>query len=79
MGHHGSNTSSKKTFLNAVHPTLALITCDKTEKAGEPNAKVVARLEELGIPYLRTDLCGVISVYTDGEDIAVTTEREDAA
>lgn len=79
MGHHGSNTSSKKTFLNAVHPTLALITCDKTEKAGEPNAKVVARLEELGVPYLRTDLCGVISVYTDGEDIAVTTEREDAA
>ena len=78
-GHHGSNTSSKKTFLNAVHPTLALITCDQTEKAGEPNAKVVARLEELGIPYLRTDLCGVISVYTDGEDIAVTTEREDAA
>ena len=32
MGHHGSNTSSKKTFLNAVHPTLALITCDQTRK-----------------------------------------------
>ncbi len=78
LGHHGSNTSSKKAFLSAVSPTWAIITCDRTEKAGEPNAKVASRLEDLAIPSLRTDLCGVITVYTDGTDIAISTERDAA-
>ena len=76
IGHHGSSTSSRKSFLTAVSPTWALITCDETEEAGEPHEKVVRYLNELSIPYLRTDQCGVITVYTDGEDIAITTQRE---
>lgn len=78
IGHHGSSTSSRKSFLSAVSPTWALITCDETEKAGEPHEKVVRYLEELNIPFLRTDRCGVITVYTDGQDIAIATERDAA-
>lgn len=76
VGHHGSSTSSRKSFLAAVSPEYALITCDGTEEAGEPHEKVVRYLEEYGIPYLRTDENGVISVYTDGSSLALTTERE---
>ena len=76
IGHHGSSTSSRKNFLAAVSPAYALITCDRTEEAGAPHEKVVRYLEEYGIPFLRTDENGVISVYTDGNDIALATERE---
>lgn len=76
VGHHGSNTSSKKTFLAAVNPTYAVITCDYTQEYGDPNAKVVKRLNDLGIPFMRTDQSGVVTIYTDGRDIAINTERE---
>ncbi|MDY4517800.1 MAG: MBL fold metallo-hydrolase [Candidatus Spyradocola sp.] len=76
VGHHGSQTSSKKSFLSAVSPTYALITCDLTEEAGEPNEKVAGFLDDLGIETLRTDLSGVLTVYTDGQDVAVSTERQ---
>ena len=76
VGHHGSQTSSKKSFLSAVSPTYALITCDLTEEAGEPNEKVAGFLDDLGVETLRTDLSGVLTVYTDGQDVAVSTERQ---
>ena len=76
VGHHGSATSSRKNFLAAVSPSYALITCDGTEEAGAPHEKVVRYLEEYSIPFLRTDENGVISVWTDGTDIALDTERE---
>ena len=76
VGHHGSSTSSRKNFLAAVSPEYALIPCDGTEEAGAPHEKVVRYLQEYGIPFLRTDENGVISVFTDGKDLALSTERE---
>ncbi len=76
VGHHGSQTSSKKAFLSAVSPAYALITCDRTVEAGEPNAKVVGSLDDLGVEILRTDLRGVLTLYTDGQNIAISTERQ---
>ena len=76
VGHHGSSTSSRKNFLAAVSPEYALIPCDGTEEAGAPHDKVVRYLQEYSIPFLRTDENGVISVFTDGKDIALSTERE---
>ena len=37
-----------------------------------------ARLEELEIPVLRTDLSGVLTLHTDGRDVSVETERQAA-
>ena len=76
VGHHGSSTSSRKSFLEVVSPEYAIITCDGSEEAGAPHDKVVRYLQEYGIHFLRTDENGMISVYTDGQDIALTTERE---
>lgn len=78
VGHHGSSTSSKRDFLQAVSPDYALITCDYTESAGAPHDEVAARLEELEIPVLRTDLSGVLTLHTDGRDVSVETERQAA-
>ena len=38
--------------------------------------EVVRYLQEYGIPFLRTDENGVISVFTDGNDLVLSTERE---
>ena len=78
VGHHGSSTSSKRDFLQAVSPDYAVITCDYTESAGAPHDEVAARLEELEIPVLRTDLSGVLTLHTDGRDVSVETERQAA-
>ena len=78
VGHHGSSTSSKRAFLEAVDPDYACITCDYTEKAGAPHEEVAERLDDLGVTVLRTDLQGVLTVSTDGSTVNVTTEREAA-
>ena len=40
--------------------------------------EAAARLEELEIPVLRTDLSGVLTLHTDGRDVSVETERQAA-
>ena len=74
VGHHGSSTSSKRAFLEAVDPDYACITCDYTEKAGAPHEEVAERLDDLDVTVLRTDLQGVLTVSTDGSTVNVTTE-----
>ncbi len=58
VGHHGSTTSSTEEFLRAVSPELAIISCGKDNSYGLPAQETLDRLEELGIPVLRTDLEG---------------------
>jgi competence protein ComEC len=71
IGHHGSNTSSKKSFLQAVLPKIAVITCDKDEEKGAPNEKVLKRLEELGVEVHRTDLEGNLVFVSSGDGITL--------
>ena len=47
IAHHGSNTSSDETFLNAVKPKIVLIGVGKNNKYGHPNQEVLNRLENL--------------------------------
>lgn len=62
LGHHGSKTSSSKVFLNAVHPSLALISVGKENRFGHPSPEVLARLQELGIPMRSTAEEGMIPI-----------------
>ncbi len=70
VGHHGSSTSSTKEFLEAVCPDYAVISCGKDNAYGHPHEEVLARLNELGVEVLRTDLLGDISFYSNGSNIA---------
>jgi competence protein ComEC len=75
IGHHGSNTSSKKSFLQAVSPKIAAITCDKEEEKGEPNEKVLKRLADLGVELHRTDLEGNLIFISKGDGIWLENGR----
>lgn len=59
--HHGSNTSSGEAFLSAVHPSLAVVTCGENNY-NHPHPDVLARYNERGIPLLRSDENGTISI-----------------
>lgn len=60
LGHHGSRTSTSAAFLNAVQPDFAIISAGKDNRYGHPHKEILERLEDAGIPYVRTDSFGTI-------------------
>lgn len=65
-GHHGSNSSSGTSFLQAVTPDVAVISCGEGNKYGHPHREVVTRYEDMGISILRTDKEGSIVFTSNG-------------
>ena len=55
VGHHGSKTSSSKSFLNQTKPKVALISCGAGNDYGHPHDAAVKRLENIGAKIYRTD------------------------
>ena len=57
VGHHGSKTSSRRDFLQAVQPGLALVSSGpkKYGKVTLPDPEVIDELEHMGARVLRTD------------------------
>ncbi len=68
-GHHGSKSSSKKKFLQAVAPEFAVISCDYQGEYGHPDAAVLNRLREAGVKVFRTDEQGTVVAVSDGSNI----------
>ena len=66
VGHHGSSSSTIQAFLDAVDPTIAVISCGAGNKYGHPHDEVMERLEAKGIKIYRTDTDGTIVLKTDG-------------
>ena len=62
VGHHGSNTSSIESFLEAVSPNIALIGVGVDNKFGHPNEEVINRLQKMNIQIYRTDKDGEITI-----------------
>ena len=65
-GHHGSSSSSSKSFLQAVTPDVAIISCGEGNKYGHPHREIVMRYEDMNIAILRTDKEGSIVFTSDG-------------
>ena len=70
--HHGSSSSSSGRFLDAVNPSFALISVGADNQHGHPSEKVLRSLEKRGVKVLRTDLDGELSLWTDGEQLAIS-------
>lgn len=79
VGHHGSSTSSGYRFLYETDPEYAVIQCEKNNSYGHPHREVVSRLDDAGIPMLRTDELGTILVVSDGQELVITWENQKAA
>ncbi len=61
--HHGSATSSSKGFLDVVRLGGTVISVGYRNRYGFPRREVMARYRERGIPLLRTDRDGAVSVF----------------
>lgn len=77
VGHHGSNTSTSPTFLRAVAPKVAIISCGRKDSGNAPAAE--SPLKRRGVKVYRTDVDGTILVESDGgKDCTVKTRRQKA-
>jgi competence protein ComEC len=74
--HHGSRTSSSDALLDAVAPSLGVISLGRRNRFGFPRAEVLARYASRGIKLLRTDWHGAVTVRVEeGGDWHVTCAR----
>lgn len=76
IAHHGSSTSSQKSFINAVSPKYAVIEVGSPNSYNHPHKETVERLENKEIVIYRTDLYGNIVFVSDGSTLNILTEKE---
>jgi competence protein ComEC len=76
LPHHGSATSSSYAFLRAVHPEVALASVGFMNRLHHPSVVVRRKLVQLGIPLLRTDRDGMVTLTMDGSTPFIEAERE---
>ncbi len=73
--HHGSRTSSSDEFIAALAPRWAVVPAGYRNRFGHPAREVLARYAKAGVPVLRTDLHGAVSIRLRRDAVEVTGER----
>ena len=68
VGHHGSNSSSFESFIEATSPEIAVISCGQDNMYGHPDYEVLSILDENNVKVYRTDEAGTIMVTADQND-----------
>src|SRR5699024_12471792 len=76
LGHHGSDTSSSSSFIDAVQPEIAVYSAGEDNSHGHPHEEVVSLFEEKGIPLYGTDKDGTIVITSDGGTVHVQSDEE---
>jgi len=73
--HHGSAGGFTADLLTALDPDLAVIPVGADNRHGHPDAETLALAAAAGLPVLRTDRHGDITVTLDGADPTVSVEN----
>ena len=76
VGHHGSDTSSSKEFLEQVNPKYSIIMVGEGNTYKLPKQPIIDRIEKIGSKIYRTDKNGNIKIITDGNSLEIKTEKE---
>lgn len=71
VGHHGSNTSSSKEFIDSINPRYSMISVGKNNRYGHPKASVLSILKNSKV--YRTDIDGSIIVNLDKNKYKIST------
>ena len=71
VGHHGSKTSSGKTFIDEINPKYSIISVGKNNRYGHPNDNVLENLESSKI--YRTDQDGSIMFKFKNNKLEIET------
>ena len=71
VGHHGSNTSSSKIFIDEINPKYSIISVGKNNRYGHPNKEALENLKESKI--YRTDIDGSIMFKIQNNKLKIET------
>lgn len=71
VGHHGSNTSSSKEFIENINPKYSLISVGKNNRYGHPKDSVLSILKDSKV--YRTDLDGSIEIKLNKRGYKIRT------
>ncbi len=75
VAHHGSATSTTPALLEALRPSVALISVGAQNPFGHPDETVLERLRAAGVRVYRTDTQGTVELISDGTRLWVRTAR----
>lgn len=71
VGHHGSKTSSSKSFINKINPKYSIISVGKNNRYGHPNKEILNNLDHSKI--YRTDEDGSIMFKIKNNKLKIET------
>jgi competence protein ComEC len=74
--HHGGQASSTDEFLNAVQPSIAVVSGRSFGKRQTPHPVIKKRFEQLKIDTYVTELCGAITITTDGKKLEIKQHKK---
>ena len=77
-GHHGSSTSSSYRLIYETDPEYIVISVGKDNSYGHPHRETIALYKDAGIPAFRTDELGHVIVTSDGSNVTLTWEKQNA-
>jgi competence protein ComEC len=75
VAHHGGHFSSTARFLDAVRPTIAVISVGAHNDYHHPAPATLRRLEAGGARVYRTDRDGTVTIESDGRALATRAAR----
>jgi competence protein ComEC len=70
--HHGSRNGTDARWLKEVAPALAVASLGRDNEFGHPHSETVNLLRRSGVPFLRTDQLGSITITSNGRDWKVS-------
>ncbi|QOY85683.1 DNA internalization-related competence protein ComEC/Rec2 [Paludibaculum fermentans] len=75
VAHHGSKRSSSDAWLDAMNPSVALVSAGTGNMYGLPHPRVIDQLNTHHALILRTDQDGLVTVRSDGRYLTVGKAR----
>ncbi|MBU0474421.1 MAG: DNA internalization-related competence protein ComEC/Rec2 [Bacteroidetes bacterium] len=76
IGHHGSKSSSSQIFIDAVTPSVGLISAGQNNSFGHPTKMIVDRFTKSKVKLYRTDIEGAIILQSNGETVRKVNWRQ---
>ena len=76
-GHHGSRTSSSRSFLQKVKPEAVILSYGQYNDYGHPHEKVVKNIKAVGAKIYSIATLGTIIAKTDGKALAIISSPFD--
>lgn len=75
VAHHGSKSSSDRSFLEKINAKASVISVGKDNWYGHPHKSVIEKLKNTSV--FRTDIDGSVEVLTNGEIFKICGERKE--